>query len=91
MEIPAELQLAAISASAALLIGGSVAVFGHGPVLSVIARAGGFAMRRRRLTTLALGLVASVGLAVANAVGMEPAPSQDAFSWFQSQVGSWLT
>lgn len=88
--MPAELQIALISAAIALPVGGAVAVFGAGPVLSTLAKAARFTMRRRRLTTLALGAAAAGGLAAANAIGLEPAVTGDAVSWFQAQINGWV-
>lgn len=90
MDIPAELQLALISAVTALLVGGLVALLGLRPLAAFGVRAAGFFLRRRRLTTLALGAAASGGLAVANAVGLEPAAAGDAVGWFQSQINGWI-
>ena len=89
MEFTSELQLATVSAAVALVVGGSVAVFGHGPVLRLIGRLAGFAVRRRGLTTLLLGSLASGGIAAANAVGLEPPAATDAVMWFQGQIDSW--
>lgn len=89
MEFTSELQLAIVSATVAVAVGGSVALFGHGPVLGLIGRLAGVALRRRRLTTLLLGSMASGGIAAANAIGLEPAAATDAVSWFHNQIESW--
>ncbi|MEE2565587.1 hypothetical protein [Hyphobacterium marinum] len=90
MDIPAELQIALVSAAIALPVGGAVVLFGAGPVLTTLARAARFTLRRRRLATLALGAAASGGLAAANAVGLEPVVTGDAVAWFQSQIDGWI-
>lgn len=86
MFITPEIELAAVSAAAALLIGGAVAVFGHRAVLGLASRIAGFFVRRRLLSTLTLGAITSGGLAVANATGLEPAAAGDAFSFFQDNL-----
>jgi len=72
MHIPAELQLVAVSASAALLVGGSVSLFGLQPVAGALFQVGRFVMRRRRLMTMTLGVLATSGVTLANMVGMAP-------------------
>ena len=72
MHIPAELQLVAVSASAALLVGGSVSLFGVQPVAGALFQVGRFVMRRRRLMTMTLGILATSGVTLANLVGITP-------------------
>lgn len=90
MFINPEIEIAAVSAAAALLIGGAVALFGHRAVLALAWRAGRFFARRRFYSSLALGALASGGLAVANATGLEPTAAGDAFSFFQNNLAEAL-
>lgn len=90
MFISPELEVAAISAAAALLIGGAVALFGHRAVLGAAWRASRLIARRRLYSSLVLGALASGGLVAANATGLEPAAAGDAFSFFQNNLAEAL-
>lgn len=90
MLIAPEIELAAVSAGAALLIGGAIALFGHRAVLGLVFRIGRLMARRRLVSTLTLGALASGGLAVASATGLEPAAAGDAFSFFQDNLAGAL-
>jgi hypothetical protein len=68
--IPADLDLVAVSAAAALLMGGAVRMFGSAWLFTALRLAGGAALRRRGASTILLGVTASAGLAVAHAVGL---------------------
>jgi hypothetical protein len=90
MFISPELEIAAISAGAALLIGGAVALFGHRAVLTAAWRIGRVIARRRFYSSLVLGALASGGLVAANATGLEPTAAGDAFSFFQNNLAEAL-
>ena len=79
--LPAELDLVIVSALFALVLGGAVRLFGARWLLVSLGRAGGFAMRRRGLSTALLGATASAGLAVANAIGLQAPGLAGGFNW----------
>ncbi|MEE2527291.1 hypothetical protein V0U79_13070 [Hyphobacterium sp. HN65] len=83
--IPAELDLVAVSAGSALIMGSVVRIFGARWLFSILRHVGGFAMRRRAVSTAVLGATASAGLAAASAFGLQPPEFGDAVGWFQSQ------
>ena len=83
--IPEELALVAVSAGLALIIGSLVRIFGAKWLFTALRHVGGFAMRRRGVSTAVLGATASAGLAAASAFGIQPPELGDAVSWFQSQ------
>lgn len=83
--LPEELELVAVSAGLALVIGSLVRIFGAKWLFSILRHLGGFALRRRAVSTAVLGATASAGLAAASAFGLQPPELGDAVSWFQSQ------
>ncbi|MCW5724900.1 MAG: hypothetical protein KIS81_08065 [Maricaulaceae bacterium] len=67
-----ELLTAAISAAAALVLGGAVALLGFRPVASAAFAALRFGLSRRPMTSITLGLLALAGVAGAQGMGLEP-------------------
>ena len=65
-----EAQTALVSFSAAILIGGPVALIGAGRALSVVRLAAGFAMKRQLTTMLGLGLLSCIGAAAGGMIGL---------------------
>ena len=85
MTISAEFDLVAVSASAALVLGGSVRLFGARWLFACLRQVAGLAMRRRGVSTALLGITASAGLAAASAIGLQPPEFTNAVSWFHGQ------
>ena len=90
MFISPEIEIAAISAGAALLIGGAVALFGHRAVLTAAWRIGRVFAPRRFYSSLVLGARASGGLVAANARGLGPTAARHAFSFFHNKLAEAL-
>lgn len=67
--LPYEAQTALVSLVAALLIGGSVSVFGFANVAGAARFAIQFAMRRRIVTGVGLSALAGLGAFIANQFG----------------------
>ena len=68
-----EAQTILVSFSAAVLIGGPVALIGAGRVATVARLAAGFAMKRQLTTTLGLGLLGCLGAAASGLIGLPDA------------------
>lgn len=68
-----EAQTALVSFSAAVLIGGPVALIGAGRALSVVRLAAGFAMKRQLTTMLGLGLLSCIGAVASGMIGLPDA------------------
>jgi len=83
--IPDQLELVAVSAGAALIVGSLVRIFGSRWLFMALRHGAGFLMRRRGVSTAVLGVAASGGLAAASAIGLQPPEFGDAVSWFQGQ------
>ncbi|MGK0266033.1 MAG: hypothetical protein ACI82N_000277 [Maricaulis sp.] len=68
--LPFEAQTALVSFTAAVLIGGPVALIGAGRVLALARLATGFAMRRQLTTSIGLGLLGCIGAAASGLIGL---------------------
>jgi hypothetical protein len=67
--LPYEAQTALVSFLSALLIGGSVSLFGASTVAGVVRTAFQFAMRRKIVTSLGVSSAAALGTMIASRLG----------------------